>query len=300
MPVYNTERWVEKSIRSVINGGHDNIEIIVINDGSTDRSSEIIEKLVEEDSRIIYINREKNEGLHVVREVAIEYVTGEYITFVDSDDYIAPNAICKMLEIAVRNNSDMVYCDYVMTYNDANNNKVVSVNPLNKIISNGFEYIRAEIPNYLCIKLFKFDLLKDIKYQKSQVCEDAYMMIQIVPRCNIITYLKEPLYYYYQGEQSIMRSSRARAVGEWLKHALQMIELLKTVDIPDDIKEMFHYMSIHTIYRFFKEGDRKNEEYNKLARELIRKSFDGIKLRSINSLHRIKLIVYIIVMRLIK
>lgn len=294
IPVYNTEKWVEKSIRSVQNGGYDNIEIIIVNDGSPDNSAEIIDKLAKQDSRIIHLQK-KNGGLPAARQSGIDISTGDYIFFVDSDDYIAPNSLSKMMTIAQNTSADMVYCDAMLTYEDDKKNKPLIMNPEHKDTSNGLKYMRAEIENYMCMKLFRAEVIRNIKQQLSQVCEDTYAMVQVLPRCNKIVYLNEPLYYYLQTTQSIMRTSRQRAVGEWLRHGLHMIELIPTLSLPKDIQAIFFYRNIHTIHRFFKEGDKNNILYMNLAIELIRKSYSTIQFSSINTFHRLKLILYLIV-----
>lgn len=297
IPVYNTEKWVEQSIRSVQNGGHDDIEIIVVNDGSPDNSGTIINKLAEEDHRIIHLKK-RNGGLPAARQSGIDISTGDYIYFLDSDDYIAPNTLSKMATIAQKTAADMVYSDAMLTYEDGSNDKPLVMNPKQKDTSNGLNYLRAEIENYLCMKLFRKEVILTIKQQLTQVCEDTYAMVQILPRCNKIVYINEPLYYYLQTTQSIMRTSRQRTVGEWLKHALYMMELLPTLSLPKDIQAIFFYRNIHTIHRFLKEGDKKDSIYMNLLHELVHKSYLSIRFRSINNFHRIKLILFLIVMNL--
>ena len=95
IPVYNNEQYIEKCIQSVLNQTFENFEVIVINDGSTDKSGEILEKLNREDSRIILIEQ-KNQGVAVARNRGMNKATGKYITFVDGDDYLKNNYIEKM------------------------------------------------------------------------------------------------------------------------------------------------------------------------------------------------------------
>lgn len=99
IPVYNNEQYIEKCIQSVLNQTFENFEVIVINDGSTDKSGEILEKLNREDSRIILIEQ-KNQGVAVARNRGMNKATGKYITFVDGDDYLKNNYIEKMYNLA--------------------------------------------------------------------------------------------------------------------------------------------------------------------------------------------------------
>ena len=98
IPVYNNEQYIEKCIQSVLNQTFENFEVIVINDGSTDKSGEILEKLNREDSRIILIEQ-KNQGVAVARNRGMNKATGKYITFVDGDDYLKNDYIEKKTTI---------------------------------------------------------------------------------------------------------------------------------------------------------------------------------------------------------
>ena len=296
IPVYNTEKWVEKCILSIQNGGYDNIEIIVVNDGSSDNSRDIINQLMNDDIRIIHIQK-KNEGLPKARETGINISTGDYVLFVDSDDYIEPQSIAEMVLMAVKDDADMVFTDYNMTFNGMQENKIMRMNPKNTKITDGISYLRNEIECYMCMKLYKSKIVKDIIQQSSPVCEDMFAMIQMLPKCNKIAYINKPLYNYLQTPDSIMRSSRQRTVGEWLKHALQMIELIPTLNLPKDIEDIFHFRNVHTIHRYRNEGDMTSKEYSKLERELAKKLFYNLKLRGVNSFHRLKLTLYVLFIR---
>ena len=109
IPVYNAEKYLEKCIESVVNQTLKDIEIILINDGSTDGSEEICKKYLS-DERVIYYSKE-NEGLAAARQDGIERASGEYIGFVDSDDWVEPDMYEKMYAAAKSNNSDVVYCN---------------------------------------------------------------------------------------------------------------------------------------------------------------------------------------------
>lgn len=297
IPVYNTEKWVEACIHSVQNGGYSNIEIIVVDDGSHDNSGVIINRLLENDPRIIYIHK-KNSGAAAARESGVKVSTGDYVLFLDSDDYIEKGSIALMVKHAEVTNADMVFTDALMVYH-SQPSAILSMNPANATITDGISYLRNRIECYLWMKLFKKELLANVIQQQSPVCEDLFMMVQVLPRCKKIEYINKPLYYYRQTETSVMRASRERTVGEWISHALQMRQLLPTLSLPDDIQTIFFYENIHTIYRFLKEGNRRNTNYMEMTRELIKVSFKDLKLRTINSKHRLKLSLYLIVIRFV-
>lgn len=297
VPVYNTEKWVEECIRSIQNGGYDNLEIIVVDDGSHDNSGAIINQLFENDPRILYVHK-KNGGLPAARESGLKVSTGDYILFVDSDDCIKENAIKIMVDHAVKTDADMVFSDYLLLYHSSPS-AILNMNPKEVEITTGESYLRNRIECYACMKLFKRELLDGVVQQKSSVCEDLFFMVQVLVRCKKIEYVNLPLYVYRQTENSIMRASRERTVGEWLKHALQMRELLPTLMMSDDLRDLFYYENIHTIYRFLKEGNRRDKSYMSLLKELVNSTYKDINFRTINSFHRLKLTLYLIVIHLI-
>lgn len=297
IPVYNTEKWVEECIRSIQNGGYDNLEIIVVDDGSKDNSRVIINRLMDNDPRIIYMHK-RNSGAAAARESGIKISTGDYLMFVDSDDYIEKGSIGEMVRRAEEENCDMVFSDYIILYNSSPS-AIFDMNPKGVDVSTGMNYLRHRIECYMWMKLFRRELLNDIVQQKSPVCEDLYLLVQILPRCKKVAYIKKPLYYYRQTEHSVMRASRQRAVGEWLGHALEMRALLSTLSLPKEINNLFFYENIHTIYRFIKEGDRNDKVYRKRLRELIHSTFKEMKIGTVNSLHRLKLIIFLTVVHFV-
>lgn len=292
IPVYNTEKWVEECIRSVQKGGYEAIEMVVVDDGSCDNSGEIINRLLASDPRIMYVHK-KNGGLPAARESGIKVSTGDYIIFVDSDDCIEEGAIKTMVDRAEATGADMVFSDYLLLYNSIPS-AILDMNPKSIEIADGENYLRNRIECYACMKLFRRELLEGVKQQKSSVCEDLFFMVQVLIKCKKIEYIKQPLYIYRQTENSIMRASRERTVGEWLKHALQMRELLPTLDMPEDIKDIFYYENVHTIYRFLKEGNRRDKTYMALLRELIHHTFRDVRFGTVNTFHRLKLSIFLI------
>ena len=113
VPVYNTEKYLAKCLDSLVNQTLKDIEIIVVNDGTKDNSEKIINKYLKKYSKIRYYKKE-NGGLSSARNYGIELANGEYVGFVDSDDYVKDGMFSKMYECAIKNNSDIVVCDTIM------------------------------------------------------------------------------------------------------------------------------------------------------------------------------------------
>ena len=116
IPVYNVEDYIDRCLKSVIEQTLEDIEIIIVNDGSTDDSKKIIEKYINQyPNKIIYLEKE-NGGLSSARNFAIPYAKGEYIAFLDSDDYIEPEMYEQMYNKAIKENADLVECDFIWEY----------------------------------------------------------------------------------------------------------------------------------------------------------------------------------------
>ena len=117
VPVYNAEQYMEKCLNRLLEQSYSNIEIIIVNDGSEDTSKEKIEKYLKKYPSIKYLEKE-NGGLSDARNYGMPYATGEYIAFLDSDDYVESTMYEDMYEMAQKENADMVECDFIWEYPD--------------------------------------------------------------------------------------------------------------------------------------------------------------------------------------
>ena len=115
IPVYNVENYIEKCLNSVVNQTLKDMEVIIVNDGSKDSSKQKIEKYLKKYPRIKYLEKE-NGGLSDARNYGMPYATGEYIAFLDSDDYVESTMYEEMYEVAKKENADMVECDFIWEY----------------------------------------------------------------------------------------------------------------------------------------------------------------------------------------
>ncbi|MBR3628081.1 MAG: glycosyltransferase family 2 protein [Elusimicrobia bacterium] len=141
VPTYNVEKYLSQCLDSILNQTFKDFECICINDGSTDNSLSILQKYASKDNRIKIINQE-NKGLSGARNAALKIVTGKYITFVDSDDFVSSDYLEKLINLAEKENSDIVYCRHKMYYSlDNKYEKGPNREKLNKLF---FEYSKAQ------------------------------------------------------------------------------------------------------------------------------------------------------------
>lgn len=212
VPVYNVEGYLIKCVNSILSQTYPNIEVILVDDGSKDNSSRMCDELSISDSRIACIHK-KNGGLSSARNTALDICKGQYITFVDSDDMIAPNALELMLQYAIKCKSDIVVTKKVISFSDDN------IFP-KEAITNGYKTLNNldAIQEILCTTtrweawghLFKKHLWEDIRFPEGKLYEDIATTPYLFIKANSITILDTSIYYYFQRAGSIMRQSEQK------------------------------------------------------------------------------------------
>ncbi len=207
IPIYNCEKFLNKCIDSLINQTYKNIEIILVNDGSTDSSLKIINKYAAKYKNIIVISQ-KNSGVSEARNKGIEIASGEFISFVDSDDWVEPNFIAAMVSKLKEENVDAIRCNCVKEYGYkaekknlyelANKKYEKKSNNYNIILNEHFLYNNEGIENYVMLLLIKSKIIKNkIKFEKKlYMMEDVYFYQQILNSINSIYFYDEYLYHY--------------------------------------------------------------------------------------------------------
>ncbi len=210
VPIYNVEKYLEGAIESIVNQTFKDIEIILVNDGSTDNSQEIIKKYAKKDKRIIVINKD-NGGLGSARNKGLEKASGDFIAFIDSDDWIQTDMIEKMYNKAMEEQLDVVICSYKSIY--TNSNEIFEI-PSN-IINDTIEGKNSRIFNIFsaCCKLYKKEFLIKNKFQfveEKRWYEDLPFSVKVLSTTSKIGIINEPLYNYLIRENSIMNNSNIK------------------------------------------------------------------------------------------
>lgn len=213
IPVFNVEKYISKCVDSVINQKYRNIEIIIIDDGSTDKSAEICKEYANEDNRIKIISQ-KNAGLSCARNVGIENSSGDYIMFVDGDDFISASMVMRLLEVSHVSGADYV-CSESMNFMDGDDESA-------KIKINGYEqsgliyevYEKEEaIRNMFYqkpsitgayLKIYKRELFDKIKFPEKRYYEDLATTYKFMQEAQRIVLLKEKHYAYRIRKDGIM------------------------------------------------------------------------------------------------
>jgi glycosyltransferase involved in cell wall biosynthesis len=213
VPIYNVEKYLHKCIDSILAQTFTNFELILVNDGSTDNCREICEEYAKNDRRIKVIHKE-NGGVSSARNAGIEAATGQYIGFIDSDDYIHEKMYEVLYQNAVRYSSDIVVCDYLKVYEDETpeeNSKTgislqhySNIEALNQLYTT--ELGKSDMWVYPVNKLYKRWLFNDLRYKEGRIYEDEFMVHKILYNSAKVLYVPQKLYYYLQRSTSIVGS----------------------------------------------------------------------------------------------
>lgn len=208
VPVYNVEKYLEKCIDSILNQDYKNFELILVNDGSTDRSLEICKRYLSADKRIKLINK-PNGGLSSARNAGLDIACGQYIGFVDSDDWIEKDMYYTLLNIADKYKSDIVQCEYESVMEDnykINNNQSIVTNFTNvQAIDQmyGDRYISSTVT---WNKIYDKKLFENIRFPIGKLHEDEFTTYKLLYESKIVTCTNKKLYYYRKTPNSIMNS----------------------------------------------------------------------------------------------
>ncbi|MEZ7500927.1 glycosyltransferase [Psychrobacter sp. Arc29] len=219
VPVYNGEQFLKRCLDSISSQSYENIEIVIINDGSTDNTKKICEHFLPQEPRARVIHKE-NEGVSVARNTGLSLVVGEYIYFVDADDYVLPEGIEHLVRKAVESSSDLVVGEYYV----ASDTSEIKVSPQIASHSNDFlcSILSGENHSALWNKLFKNTLFNDIKFSTNiRYMEDKVLVSQLLmvyqPK---IAFLNYPVYVYWQDKSSVTNSKDIRMLDIFVAYSL--------------------------------------------------------------------------------
>ena len=208
IPVYNAEKYIERCIKSIQDQTFRNFELILINDGSKDNSLEICEKFACTDKRIKVLDR-PNGGASAARNKGLEYMSGQYVVFADSDDYVSPSYLENLYKAAKQGDYDIVQCNLESTYDQ------------DKIL-NPIAYMQADVTEITKIqalndrkykvavwgKIYSSHIFRDFHFQEGIIYEDDASYYIFVDRASKLAMLNETLYYYYMSDNSVMRNKQ--------------------------------------------------------------------------------------------
>lgn len=206
VPVYKVESYLDKCVRSIVEQTYQNLEIILVDDGSPDRCGEMCDAWAEQDARIRVVHKE-NGGLSDARNAGMEIATGKYIGFVDSDDYIAPNMYQLLQERLTDDDSDIAACGVQMVFEDGSPSRMLTSS--GQYILDNAQAMEAiiretQLKQPVWYKLYRTELIQDISFAVGKYHEDVFWSWQAIVRAKKVSVFDTPCYYYLQRKSSIM------------------------------------------------------------------------------------------------
>lgn len=213
VPIYNVEKYLNDCVISILNQSYTDIEVILIDDGSTDSSGRLCDELLNKDARIKVIHK-PNGGLSDARNAGIEVSEGSEICFIDSDDLILPGYLSTLHSLLVSNDADMSVCG-MTTFDESETPVLVKDYPIqNMVIEGNYNCMKgllidSAIDTTAWRKLYRASLFKDtgIRYPVGRYHEDVWTTYQVIAHCNCIAVTGEKLYAYRKRKGSIVNSA---------------------------------------------------------------------------------------------
>ena len=286
VPVYNVERYLEKCVNSIINQTYKNLEIILVDDGATDSSGNMCDELAKSDNRIKVYHKE-NGGLSDARNYGVERATGDYIGFVDSDDYIDSEMYEKLYEAIKKENVDVAECSLKVIY--PGKIELFTDEKYYKVLGKT-EYLEEyltikKIFGSVWTKLIKSDVAKKLVFPKGKLYEDTYYAYDLIEKVDRYVIMNNPYYNYLMRENSITNA-------KFNPRILDLIEIVekfhKTTyeNYPGlkeaaDCRKMYAYFSVLNSI-LLEENYRDNEYYSEILNYFKRNYISLLKNKYIN------------------
>ena len=211
VPVYNVELYIRRCIDSILCQSHTDFELILVDDGSPDNCGAICDEYSNVDSRVRVIHQ-VNGGLSAARNAGLAQAKGEWVSFIDGDDWIHPDFLSVLLKKVCDDGTDIAICSIKMVSNNQNDKRTGLVFEVERSVLNQQELVNRQVGLNAwifvgaCNKLFRKNLFKDIQYPEGFVHEDAAIWHRILARCSAVSLVEEAMYFYWQHPESITNS----------------------------------------------------------------------------------------------
>ncbi|MCI6191164.1 MAG: glycosyltransferase [Clostridium sp.] len=303
IPVYNVEEYIEECLKSILNQTYKDIELLIVDDGSTDNSIKII-KRYESKFEKIKIFTQKNKGASEARNLALKYAIGEFILFIDSDDFLEPTMIEKMVNKAEKYNSDVTICGYCLYYSKDNvKNKIFTYGTEKKDNLSPLEVVDMML-NYKLQgqpwnKLFKKDILINNKFafESGRYIEDIFPIFKIILKSNNISFIDEPLYYYRQRITSSMNEKSKKLADDYFYAMYSIMKYIKKENIKVDKNSYIAFRTIVlsnfiAMYTDYKRDSVYKDFYNSEFKELDIKIHEFINVNNIPIKDKVRVILW--------
>lgn len=262
VPVYNSCAYLKNCIDSILRQTYSDLEIICVNDGSTDGSLRILKELEQQDSRIIVLSQD-NAGVAAARNAGLEIAQGEYVAFVDSDDELQPDMYEVLINLAQENGSDITHCGYRKMYLDGTSKDICGTGQL--LVQTADEAICCLLAGERFVsglwnKLYRTNAIADIRFDTQlKINEDTLFNVQAFRRAEKTVFIDLPKYLYFERENSACaRTASIKKKQDSVKAAEQILALLRNSAPETVAAQRLHYCLTDLYRAYLFEGIRKN------------------------------------------
>lgn len=271
VPVYNVENYLEKCLNSLVNQTLEEIEIMVINDGSTDDSQKIIDEFQKKFPQKIKAFSKENGGLSDARNFGIERASGNFLAFVDSDDYISENMLQEMYDLAIKNEAELVICNLQKVDEHGNvTQKLTQIPNLSEKIELEKNFsVFSDLSYFACNKIFKKELFEGKRFQKGMHFEDIELIPQILLQCKTLAKTDAFHYQYLERTNSISKSHTERGL-DILKAVKNVEKSFENSRYSSKKNELKGFQILEGIYTFlaYLAFVKEDEVYDKMNLQL--------------------------------
>lgn len=287
VPVYNVEEYLPRCVDSILAQTYENLEIILVDDGTKDNAGLICDQYAQKDARIKVIHK-TNGGLSSARNAGIDIAQGDYLAFVDSDDWIEPDAYEVMLTAARKYDVKLV-CAGRYDMDGEQGEKITGLCPEKEEVISGAELVRRmftwnHIDSAAWDKLYHRDLFREIRYPVGRVCEDVPTTYKIALDAGNVAMYPKPIYNYFHRPGSITMSSISEKTFHFSQHTAAVYADIR--EHYPEITDAARYLRVRSLYHILITLDltddqtrmRFSQQYDHSRREL--KKHTGFFLRS--------------------
>lgn len=269
VPIYNVEKYLEQCINSIIEQTYQNLEIILVDDGATDNSGKICDEYLKKDNRIKVIHKQ-NGGLSDARNAGVEIATGDFIGFVDSDDYIEKDMYELLHRNMLKEGADISCCNRFLVYE--NKIEVYGTDEYYEVMNSSRAIEFSCMIGYIGIsaytKLYQKELFDEIRYPKGKINEDMYTTYKLFDKANKVIYDATPKYYYRQRKGSITNSKKINVNAIEASRELMVFVKEKYPEIMNAAIKNYIYSSIG-VYDNIVKNKSKTVETQRLKNQII-------------------------------
>lgn len=276
IPVYNVEKYLSECLDSVVNQTYKNLQIILVDDGSTDFSGKICDEYAEKDNRITVVHQ-KNAGAGAAKNTGLELIEGDYFSIIDSDDYIELDMYEKMVNSLEKYNADIVQCLFRNVFvNDSFDRKYKIKSNYPKVLtSKRFlkEYLYDWKYAIFANKVFKSSLLKDIRFPVGRKIDDEFFTYKLVCNAKKVVNIDNILYNYRMRKTSVMNENNSdRLIYDRIDCFIERYNYVS--DIYPSLKKKYN-LKLYDDLLYFKDSANDNGKILSLINNFSRKKFNG-------------------------